>query len=126
MTVLSTTTKSKAGAKAAKAIATRPRLLMAGAKATGPAAKLGLRASKPYANHLARRGADQLVEASRARGAALGVYATRAVYELGLAKPPKRTTPRVAAGMVIGAGAMYFLEPENGRKHRKKVAKLVS
>jgi hypothetical protein len=126
MSVLSTSTKSKAGAKAAKAIATRPRLLIVGAKASAPAAKLGLKASKPYANHLARRGADQIVEASRALGEAMAVHATRAVYELGLAKPPKRTAPRVAAGMVIGATAVYFLEPESGRKHRKKVAKLVS
>lgn len=126
MSVLSTTTKSKAGAKAAKAIVTRPQLLLTGAKATRAAGKFGLKASKPYARQRARRGADQLAEATRALGEALAVYATRAVYELGLAKPPKRTTPRVAAGMVIGAGAMYFLEPESGPKHRKKVAKLVS
>lgn len=56
----------------------------------------------------------------------MAVHATRAAYELGLAKPPKRTTPRVVAGIVIGASAVYFLEPESGPKHRKKVVKLVS
>lgn len=53
-------------------------------------------------------------------------------YDLGLAEPPKAkritpgVAPGVAAGVVIGAGAMYFLEPGHGAEHREKVAHLVS
>jgi gas vesicle protein len=32
----------------------------------------------------------------------------------------------VAAGVVIGASAVYFLEPENGREHRERLVKLVA
>jgi hypothetical protein len=75
----------------------------------------------------ARRGSDQISEATQAVGQAIAAYAARAAYDLGLAEAPKakRTAPRVAAGMVIGASAVYFLEPGQGRKHRQKVAKLV-
>ncbi|HET8976957.1 MAG TPA: hypothetical protein VFN87_02300 [Solirubrobacteraceae bacterium] len=71
---------------------------------------------------------QQIVRASRILGETLAVTAPRAAYELGLAEPskPKRTGPGVAAGIVIGAGAMYFLEPEHGSEHREKVAQLVS
>jgi hypothetical protein len=60
-------------------------------------------------------------------GEALAVHAPRAAYDLGLAEPPKskRTMPRLVAGAVIGASAMYFLEPEHGKEHRDKVAQLV-
>ncbi|MGH3262601.1 MAG: hypothetical protein ACRDNS_11440, partial [Trebonia sp.] len=67
------------------------------------------KAGKPFFERQARRGADQIAELGQAIGETLAGYATRAVYELGLAKPPKRTTPRLAAGMVIGASAVYFL-----------------
>ncbi|MHB1538615.1 MAG: hypothetical protein ACYCUM_08670 [Solirubrobacteraceae bacterium] len=71
---------------------------------------------------------QQLERASRALGEALAVSAPKAAYELGLAEPakPKRTVPRVAAGVVLGAGAVYFLQPEHGREHRHEVAELVS
>jgi hypothetical protein len=47
---------------------------------------------------------------------------------LGWWSSPSRSEarPRVAAGVVIGAGAVYFLEPEHGREHREKVLKLVA
>ena len=41
------------------------------------------------------------------------------------APKPKRTVPRVAAGVVIGAGAAYFLEPEHGAQRREKALSLV-
>lgn len=103
MPVLSNKTKSKAGARA-------------------------LKATKPYVKDRARRSADQIGEASRELGDTLTAYAARAAHELGLAEAPKRKrkTPRIVAGMVISAGAVYFLEPKQGPKHRKKVAQLVS
>jgi hypothetical protein len=128
MSVISPKTKGKAGVKAVKAAAKRPQLLWAGTRIAMPAGKAGLKASKPLVKRRARRRVERLDQASRRLGEALSVYAPRAAYDLGLADPPKpkRTTPRVAAGAVLGAGAMYFLEPGEGKKHREKVAQLVS
>ncbi|HLY51215.1 MAG TPA: hypothetical protein VKR21_18630 [Solirubrobacteraceae bacterium] len=55
------------------------------------------------------------------------MHAPRAAYDLGLAEPPKpkRTAPRLVAGVVIAASAVYFLEPEHGKEHREKVTQLV-
>ncbi|MGE5617393.1 MAG: hypothetical protein ACM3UX_00500 [Candidatus Woesearchaeota archaeon] len=127
MSVISKKTKGKAGVKAAKAAAKRPQLLLNGTKIARPASKAGLKASKPVLKRRARRRAAQLDRASRSLGEALAVYAPRAAYDLGLAEPPKprRTAPRLVAGAVIGASAVYFLEPEHGKEHRQKVAQLV-
>jgi hypothetical protein len=38
---------------------------------------------------------------------------------------PKRTTPRVAAGVVLGATAVYFLDPHSGAQHRRQLQDLV-
>jgi gas vesicle protein len=32
----------------------------------------------------------------------------------------------VAAGVVLGASAVYFLQPEHGKERRERVAQLVS
>jgi hypothetical protein len=127
MSIISTTTKGKAGFKAAKGLAKRPRLLAGGAQAALPVGKLGLRASKPVLKRQARRRIDQLDKTAHTLGEMLAVQGPRAAYELGLAEPPKpkRTAPRVAAGVIIGASAVYFLEPEHGREHREKVAQIV-
>lgn len=128
MSVISTTTKGKVGLKAAKGAAKRPKVVLAGTRAAVPAVKLGGKAGKPLLKRRARQRTDQLLGVSRKVGEALTVYGPQAAYELGLAEPPKpkRTAPRLAAGMVIGAGAVYFLEPGQGREHREKVAQLVS
>ena len=136
MSVISKRAKAKTGFKAAKAAGKRPRLLLSGAKIallTGtklarPAGKAGLKASKPLLKRRARQRVEQLDRASRTLGEALAVYAPRVAYDLGLAEPPKpkRTAPRVAAGVAIGASAMYLLEPGHGKEHRDKVAQLVS
>lgn len=128
MSVFSKKTKSKAGLKVAKATAKRPQLLLTGTKIAVPAAKTGLKASKPLLKRQGRQRVEQLDRASRSLGTALTVSAPKAAYDLGLAKPPKpkRTTPRVVVGVVIGASAMYFLEPGHGKAHREKVAQLVS
>lgn len=131
MSVISTTTKRKAGVKAASAAAKRPRLLVSGARVARPAGKLELKASKPTIERQARRRVDQLGEAAqqlseavRTTGRILAVDGPAVAYALGLAEPPKpkRTAPRVAVGIVIGASAMYLLDAE----HREKVAQLVS
>jgi hypothetical protein len=101
--------------------------LATGTKAALPVGRVGLKATKPLLKRRARRRADQLEKAAHTVGEALAVYGPRAAFELGLAQPPKpkRTAPRVAAGVVIGASAVYFLEPEHGREHCEKVAQLV-
>jgi hypothetical protein len=128
MTVLSTTTKAKLGAKSAKGVAKNPGILRVSGKAASPIAKLGVKAGKPFAKRRARQNAQKVGDAVRTVATTLAVYGPEAARELGLvdAPKPKRTAPRVAAGVVIGAGAMYLLEPEHGREHREQLAKLVS
>jgi hypothetical protein len=128
MTVVSKRTKGKAGISAVKAAAKRPGLLLSGTKIAVPVGKASVKASRPLLKRRARQRVDQLDKASRTLGEALAVRAPRAAYDLGLAEPPKpkRTTPRVIAGVAIGASAMYLLEPEHGKEHREKVAQLVS
>jgi hypothetical protein len=131
MAVLSTTTKGKVGAKATRVAIKNPRLLRAGAQAVPPIGKIGFRVGKPLTKRRVRKGVQnvqRLGSAARSFGESLVTYGPQAAYELGLVEPPKpkRTAPRVAAGIVIGASAVYFLEPEHGREHREKVAQLVS
>lgn len=103
-------------------------MLAKGAKATFPAARLGFQASKPFLRRRARQRFEHLAETARTVGEVLAVYGPQAAYELGLAEPPrpKRTTPRVALDMLIGASAVYFLEPDAGPQHRQKLGELVS
>lgn len=128
MSVISKKTKGKAGVKAAKATAKNPQALLTGAKIAAPAGRAGLKVSKPLLKRRGRQRVEQLDRASQTLGEALAVYGPKVAYELGLAEPPKpkRTAPRVAAGVVIGASAMYFLDPEHGKEHREKAVQLVS
>jgi hypothetical protein len=132
MSVIGRRTKAKAGLGAAKAAAKRPQLVLMGAK-TGarlavPVGKAGLKASRFLVRRRARRRVHQLQRASGTVGELLAVQAPRVAYDLGLAEPPKpkRPAPRVAAGVVLGASAVYFLQPEHGKERRERVAQLVS
>ncbi len=127
MTILDVTTKAKASTNAAKFAINNPAILRRGVQVSRPAARLGIKASKPVAKRRMRRRAEQFSEAAKVIGETLVTYGPPAAYGLGLAEPPKpkRTAPRVAAGVVIGASAVYFLEPEHGKEHREKVAQLV-
>jgi hypothetical protein len=127
MSVVSRSTKARVGAKMAKGAVKNPGMRL-GAKATAPVAKLGVKAGSRLAKRRARRRAVRIGEAMRSAGETLVTYGPQAAQNLGLVEvpKPKRTAPRVAAGVVIGAGAMYFLEPEHGKEHREKVAHLVS
>ena len=128
MSAISIPSKRRLGFRAAKFAVKKPALLRLGARAGSGAAKVGFKLSKPVVKRRARHRAQRIGGAARTIGETLVVYGPQAAYELGLAEPPKekRTGPRVAAGVVIGAGAMYFLEPGHGREHRQKVAQLVS
>jgi hypothetical protein len=111
MAVVSKKTKGRLGIKAAKGAAKRPGIVMA----------LG----KPLARRATRKKLEQVGEAV---GTVLAVYGPQAAEQLGLVESPKqkRTAPRVAAGIAIGAGAVYFFEPRHGAEHRRQVLKLVS
>ncbi len=155
MSVLKTTTKARLGVGGVKAAARNPGAAMTlgkavlgmkaasasvrnpgavlvaartGAKAARPAAKLAFATGTPLAKRRARRRAGRISDAVRSTAEELITYGPSAAEELGLVKPrarPRRTGPAVAAGVAIGAGAVYFLEPEHGREHREKVASLV-
>ena len=120
--------KRRAGIAATRTVVKRPQLLIAGAKAARPAGEAGLKLLGPVLRWRVRQRVRQLEHASRVLGEVLVVHGPTVAYELGLAEPPKRkrTAPRVGAGVAIGAGAMYFLEPGRGREHREKIAQLVS
>jgi hypothetical protein len=128
MAVLNSATKGKAGVKALEMAARKPGLLRLGAQAATPTGKFGLKAGKPLLKRRVRRRAARLGETARTLGETLVTCGPQVAYEVGLAEPPKskRTAPRVAAGALLGASAMYFLEPEHGREHREKLAELVS
>jgi len=126
MSVISRSTKAAAGVKLAKAAAKRPGLTLATAKAARPAGRLALKAGAPFALRRVARRLD-LEKTARRVGELLAVEAPNVAYQLGLAEPPraKRTAPRVAAGVLVGAGAVYFMEPAHGREHREKLAGLI-
>ena len=124
MAILSKGAKGAVGVKAAKSVAKNPGVVKFGVKASKPVAK-------PVAKRKARQGINRVErfgEAARSTVESLVVNGPQAAQELGLIElpKPKRTAPRLAAGVVIGAGAVYFLEPDSGREHREKVHKLVA
>jgi hypothetical protein len=117
--------QGRSQAAKAVAVAKGPRLLVAGTQAVRPVSNLGLKASKPFVNRRARNRVEQLREAAqqlgegaRTAGEVLAVYGPMAAYTLGLAEPPKtkRTGPWIAAGIVIGASAVYFVDRSTARR----------
>lgn len=129
MAVLSTATKGWLGMKTAKGVAKNPGVVKfvgkAGAKGASPLAKLSWNVGKPIVKRRTRKKLEQIGETV---GTVLAAYGPQAAEQLGLLEPPKekKTAPRVAAGVVLGAGAVYFLEPKHGAEHREQLLKLVS
>jgi hypothetical protein len=128
MTLLSTPTKAVLAGTAVKGTAKRPEIIRIGARTIAPVAKLGYAVSKPRLRRRARRRAERLGDAAHTVGEVLTKFGPEAAWELGLAErpKPKRTAPRVAAGIVVGAGTMYLLEPGHGSEHRQQLLRLVS
>ncbi len=131
MAPLSNSTKGKLGLAAAGTALKHPgataKASKFAAKAAAPAAKGGLKVTKAIGKRKAGRSLEDLGEAARGFLDLLAVYAPEAAQALGWVEPPKpkRTAPRVLVGVVIGAAAMYLLEPGTaGREHRAQVAKL--
>jgi hypothetical protein len=143
MDVLSTlTTKGQTGWEAAKtAVANQDFTRFtgkSGGKSTSPFANLSINFVNPFAKEppgrLEQIGArltelgDAIFEIGEVVGVVMAMYGPLAARQLGWAEVPKqkRTAPRVAAGVVIGAGAVYFLEPKGGPGRREQVLRLVN
>jgi hypothetical protein len=128
MTLPSKAAKVTLGIKAGKGVANNPGVV----RGVGPMTKAGATAGTSFAKRQARRRVEQLGEATRAFGGTLAACGPRAALALGLIEPPKRkrTGPvaatGLAVGVLIGASAMYFLEPGSGREHRQRVVRLVA
>ena len=124
-------TTARMGVKGTMAMARHPALRRATVRAARPTAKVGWRVGKMMARRSARHQLEQLEqlgEMARTIGEIVVVYGPPAAEVLGLIEAPKprRTAPAFAAGVVIGAGAVYFLEPEHGPEHRRRIQELVA
>ncbi len=114
--------------KAAKAVIENPPLRHAAATVAPPAAKLVLKRHRRRFRRRSREQAERIGDAARTASSALANYGPAAAEALGLTEPPKRrrTGPPVGVGILIGAGAMYLLEPEKGQARRQKVKGLIA
>jgi hypothetical protein len=143
MDVLSTlTTKGQTGWEAARTAIQNQDFARfigkSGGKNSSPFANLSVNISNPFAKSDDRPRLEQLgarltelgeaiFEIGEAVGMVVAMYGPLAARQLGWAEVPKqkRTAPRVAAGAVIGAGAVYFLEPKCGPGRREQVLRLM-
>ncbi len=110
--MVSTKTKAKAGVKGAQLMARHPTLRRGTAKA-------GWTAGKMVAKRKARAELDRFSPVAHTVGETVMVVAVvwpQVAQELGLVEAPRtrRTGPAVAAGIAIGAGAVYFLGQQRG------------
>jgi hypothetical protein len=123
-----TQTKAKIGAKTAKAMVEHPTLRKAAATVAPPAAKAGFRLGRRRTRRRALAQAERLQDIARTAGETLATYGPPAAEALGLTEPPRkaRTAPAVAIGAVLGAGAVYFLEPNLGAARRARVQRLIA
>ena len=129
MAVLSNSTKGKVGLKAAGAAIKNPAATRLVAKASAPVAKGGLRLGKAATKRKAGRRIEDVGKTARTVGETIAIYGPEAAQLFGWVEPPKpkRTAPRVLAGVVIGATAMFMLEPSAaGKERRAKARSLVS
>jgi hypothetical protein len=108
---------AQAGVKGAKVLARHP-----------TARKATARVGKVVVKRKARAQVERLADASRTARQTVVIYGPPAAQLLGLTPPPKpnRTVPAFGAGIVIGAGAVYFLEPAHGAEHRRQIQQLLA
>jgi hypothetical protein len=127
--MMSTKTKARVGAKAAKTIIEEPLLRSAVSEVAPPIAKLGVDVGK---RRLKRRTRKQLAQIGDTVGTVANLaqnyapQAAQAAQQLGLVEPvkTKRTLPRVLAGVALGASLTLLLEPGTGRQRRDQVRRL--
>ncbi len=125
MSFVNTTTKAVLGIKAGKTTARHSGIVKNVGRAVAPVGKASFRVGKPLMNRQLRRRARRIADTT---GLVLTSYGPLAAYALGLAEPPRqrRVTPWLGTGVVIGASAVYLLEPEQGGERRQRIAQLVS
>jgi hypothetical protein len=123
-------TKKKPGlaATAARGLVDDAGIRSAAFHAAPPVAKLGVNVGRRFAKRRARGRVDQISETITTIANLVAAYGPMLVQQLGIAEEPKRrrTAPLVAGGALIGASAVYFLEPGQGHRHRQQLQKLVS
>jgi hypothetical protein len=109
------TSKVRIGAKGAVAMARHPTLRRTTVRVATPPAKLGWRVGKIVVRRKARAQIERFGEAGRTVGALALIYGPMVAEVFGLveAPKPKRRAPAFAAGLVIGAGAVYVLSRNN-------------
>ena len=91
--------------------ARRPAHRRATVRAAKPAAKLGWRVGRIVVRRKARARIERVGAASRTVATFAVIYGPMAAEVFGLveAPKPKRRAPAFAAGVMIGAGAMYVI-----------------
>jgi hypothetical protein len=114
MSALSTQRKARVGVKTAKQAAKHPKLVLRGAQVAKPVVRRAVNVRTRQARHQA----VAVLDAGRSIG--------QTVFEAGrqaaqVQVPRKRTVPRVAVGVGVGAAAMYFLDPVSGDQRRRNV-----
>lgn len=123
MSALSTKTKARVGVKAAKQAAKHPKLVRRGAQGAAPVVrgvvKLRIRQARHQAAGVFDAGSS-IVQTVFEAGRQSAQDAARAQL------PRKRTAPRVAVGIVVGAGAMYFFDPASGDQRRRDLLELIT
>lgn len=122
MSALSTTTKARLGARAAKRAARHPKLALRGVRTGAPAVRGGV---KLYGRARRRRVAE-IIEAGRRLGETVVTVTRQDAQDETARARPKRTLPHIGIGVVIGAAAMYFLEPTNGPQRRRTVSRMIA
>jgi hypothetical protein len=100
----------------------------AAVEAAPPLAKLGLNVGRRFAKRRAARRLDQISDTVSTVANLVAAYAPILIGQLGVVPEPKRrsATPLVATGALVGAGAVYFLEPGQGRARRAQLQRLIS
>ncbi len=119
MSAFSTKTKTKVGVKAARQAAKHPKLVLRGAQGAKPV----VRGAVNMRTRQARNQAAAVLDAGRSVGQTIfeaGQQAAQAQV------PRKRTVPRVAVGIGVGAATMYFLDPASGDQRRRSVLGLIA
>src|ERR1700677_4037337 len=115
MSVLSTKTKARVGVKTAKQAAKHPKLVLRGAQGATPV----VRGAVNLRTRQGRHQAVAVLDAGRSIGQTVFEAGRQAAQDAAQAQVPrKRTAPRVAVGIGVGAAAMYFLDPASGDQRR--------
>ena len=109
--VVSKKKTAKAGARGAMAVARRPKLRWATARAGAPTAKAGWTLGKTVAKRKVGPHAQRIGASGKTVGSMALIYGPMAAEVLGLVDTPKpkRRAPFFVAGVAIGAGATYLL-----------------